>query len=55
MRIPAKITHLSSKGQLTIPRRVIQQLGWQAKQPLTITRVHGAIVIAPPKTEGTSL
>ena len=26
---PAKYTHLSAQGQLTIPTRLLRQLGWQ--------------------------
>lgn len=40
-----RFTHLSSKGQLTIPRNILRELGWKAYDPVTIKMIRGGLAI----------
>jgi len=46
-RIPVRLTHLSSKGQLTIPRRFIRALGLKPGDAITFKPVRGGLALVP--------
>jgi AbrB family looped-hinge helix DNA binding protein len=48
---PPMTTHMSTKGQVVIPRALRDALGLRSGMPLSVQRINGGIMLKPAKNE----